>query len=137
MSQFQFFDPFDLRRFYTTYMSSRSLLQAVLLSVREEDWEVEAEEDAGRVLVRFRLPGESWERSFVMVWEGESGLEMAEGPLLTDSQVWCDMCGDSIQYRPVAVFLGSHALCPSFRDLTSLTLAEAAEMDGVEIQWID
>jgi len=154
---FEFFAPFDIRVFYRV-ARQEGLLQAVRAAVRAEDgWEMEAEEESGHVRVRFRLPGAGWDeielsdlprawtwwtppplrRSF-MAYAGESGPVVAVGPLLTDSQVWCDLCGDWIPVRPVPVLLGSYALCPScFRECTSLTLAEASEMDRVTLQWID
>lgn len=155
---FEFFAPLDIRVFYRV-ARQEGLLPAIRAAVREDEgWEVEAEGDRDHVRVRFRMPPEGWEeieitdlprawvwwtpphlrRSFRIVWEGVEGPEMIEGPILTDSQVYCDFCGDWIPVRPVPVLLGSYALCPScFRDCTSLTLHQAAEMDGIRLQWID
>lgn len=154
---FEFFAPFDIRVFYRV-ARQEGLLPAIRAAVRDEGWEVEAEGDRDHVRVRFRMPPEGWEefeledlprawtwwnppplrRSFRIIWEGESGPEMIEGPLLTDAEVYCDLCGDPIPFRPVPVLLGSYALCSRcLEDATSLPLHQAAEMDSIRLQWID
>jgi len=152
---FEFFDGLDLRVFYRAL--DGGLAQAVRAAVRREDgWKVEAIEEEGDTLrVRFRNGSEAFEfelpageiprawewwtppplrRSFVIMWEGG----IIEGPLVTDAEVYCDICGDPIGFRPVPLLLGSYALCaPCFQDATGVPLADAASMDRVQLIYVE
>jgi hypothetical protein len=160
---FEFFEGLDLRVFYRVARAG-SLERAVREAVRREDgYEARVERRPGVIEVRMRGPiwgravktfevreGEiprawAWwtppplRRGWVIAWEREDGsVELFEGPSLDHRQVYCDVCGAWIAHRPVPILLGSHALCSRcMRNVTGVSLDEAARMDGVALQWLD
>jgi len=157
---FEFFEGLDLRVFYRVARSGsleRAIREAVL---REDGYDCDIERRDGALEVRIRSPWGSSEfeiregelprawtwwtpppirRGWVIAWEREDGsIEVVEGPPLSQRQVYCDVCGVWIAHRPVPVLLGSHALCSRcLRDVTGVSLDEAARMDSVALQWLE
>jgi hypothetical protein len=161
MTEMEFFDGLDLRKFYTIVRSGSSLEHAILRAVRREDgYEARVERRDGVLEVRLRGPiwGRAvktfevqegdvprawrwWEpperrRAWRMVFEEPDGtFAYVEGPVI--SEVYCDTCGTltEIRVRPVPILLGTDAVCPRcFEALTGLPLEEAARMDGVALR---
>jgi hypothetical protein len=158
---FEFFEGLDLRVFYRVARSG-SLEQAILRAVRREDgYEAHVERRDGVIIVRIRSPlwgrkafevreddiPRAWRwwtppprrRGWRLAFENPDGtFSFVEGPTLTDREVYCDLCGDWIPFRPVPLLLGSDALCSRcMRNVTGVSLDEAARMDGVALQWLD
>jgi hypothetical protein len=157
---FEFFEGLDMRVFYRVARAG-SLERAVREAVRREDgYSCDIERRDGVLEVRIRSPWGSsrfevradeiprawawWtppplRRGWVIAWEREDGsVELFEGPPLDHRQVYCDVCGAWIAHRPVPILLGSHALCSRcMRNVTGVSLDEAAQMDGVALQWLD
>jgi hypothetical protein len=162
MTEMEFFDGLDLRKFYTIVRSGSSLEHAILRAVRREDgYEARVERRDGVLEVRlrgpiwgravkvFKVPANEiprawrwWEpperrRAWRMVFEEPDGtFAYVEGPVI-GPEVYCDTCGTltEIRVRPVPVLLGTDAVCPRcFEALTGLPLEEAARMDGVALR---
>jgi hypothetical protein len=156
MTEMEFFDGLDLRKFYTIVRSG-SLEQAIRMAVRREDgFEAEVEDAPAGLRVRIRSPWGAeefeiphgtlprawtwWEppprrRSWLMVEADEEGLQVWEGPFLGPDEVYCDTCGTltPLRLRPIPVLFGN-AVCPRcFTIITGLDLEEAARMDGVAL----
>lgn len=50
--------------------------------------------------------------SYVIAWYGDDGVEdVEEGDLLTQDEVFCDLCNEYVPIRPVPVLFGTYALC--------------------------
>ncbi|WP_322798308.1 hypothetical protein [Thermoflexus sp.] len=157
VGQYEFFDPINVKRFYTAILSGKRMAQAILTAVRHEDgWEVELHEKQDAVLFRYRMGRKEWReiivdemprawewwmpsprRAFTMLWIEDGRLFVEEGPVI-GNEAWCDLCGTLIEFRPVPLFTGNYALCSTcFEEVTGVTLAEAAALDGVELEWLD